>query len=552
MIKLIVQLPLKEPQEFPLTGNKIVIGRAPDNEIIIDEKIVSRKHAEIVREGERYILVDLDSHNGTFINDARVSRHVLADQDTIRIGTATIKFIDQISTQVSLSDDHIQDENRTLVKSLAEENVISPLRNLARIIDTPTVQDEQASISRQALAATLRFAKDRPSENLEKNYRNLLILYQIGETINSVTNLEDLLEVIMELVIQVVEAERGFLLLRDIDTSILVPKVIRYRGVSTPEEKISLSRTIVSRVMEEQVAVLTADAKVDARFKAGESIQLYGIRSAMCVPLWRHRDDIIGVLFLDRTSTDKPFTEDDLDLLFAIGNQAAIGIQQSRLQEKIRQESQIRNNLMRFHSPSVVDMLMKQSYQAGGITLETQEQKVTILFSDIIGFTKIAERLQPTEVAQLLNDYFSRMTDIVFEYDGTLDKYIGDGIMAVFGAPFTRKDDAKRAVLAAKKMLLEREQFMEELPPEQRFSIRVGINTGMVVVGNIGSIRRLDYTVLGDVVNVAARLEELAQPNQILIGPETYQEVKDIFTTESVGKKSLKGRETEIEIFQVI
>ncbi|MBW2149726.1 MAG: FHA domain-containing protein, partial [Deltaproteobacteria bacterium] len=465
MLKLIVQLPLKKPREFPLTKRKIVIGRAADNEISIDEKIVSRKHAEIVREGEHYVLVDLNSHNGTFINDVRVSRYILRDQDTIRIGTAAIKFIDQISRQVSLSDDHIQDENQTLVKSLSEENVISPLRDLTPIIDTTTAQEKQASITRQALAATLRFAKDRASENLEKNYRNLLILYQIGETINSVTNLEDLLEVIMELVLQVVEAERGFLLLRDEDMETLVPKVIRYRGVKPPDEKISLSRTIVNRVIQEQVAVLTADAKVDSRFQAGESIQLYGIRSAMCVPLWRHRDDIIGVLFLDRTSTDKPFTEDDLDLLFAIGNQAAIGIQQSRLQEKIRQEFQMRNNLMRFHSPSVVDMLMKQSYQGGGITLETQEQKVTILFSDIIGFTKIAERLQPTEVANLLNDYFSKMTDIIFEYDGTLDKYIGDGIMAVFGAPFTRKDDAMRAVLAAKKMLTEREQLMQKLPP---------------------------------------------------------------------------------------
>lgn len=551
MGKIIVHMSLKEPVEYLLTEDKISIGRAEDNTISIDEKIVSRRHAEILQEGEHYVLVDLNSHNGTFINDARITRHILTDQDTIRIGTAIIKYRDKIRPQFSLSDDHIQDENRTVVKPLADENVITPLRRLSPFVDPTTTRDGETGISRKALEATIRFAKDRPGENLEKNYRNLLILYQIGETINSVTNIEDLLEVIMELVLQVVEAERGFLLLRDEESKALVPKVVRYRGIEPAEDNITLSRTIIKRVMEEQVAVLTGDAKVDARFSSGESIQLYGIRSAMYVPIWRHRDDIIGVLFLDRTSTDKPFTEDDLDLLFAIGNQAAIGIQQSRLQEKIRQESQIRNNLMRFHSPAVVDMLMKQSYQSGGITLATQEQKATVLFSDIIGFTKIAERLHPSEVAKLLNNYFSRMTDIVFEHGGTLDKYIGDGIMAVFGAPFTHEDDAKRAVMAGKKMLEEQVRFMEELPPERRFDIRVGINTGMVVAGNIGSIRRLDYTVLGDVVNVAARLET-AQPNQILIGPETYQEVKDFFITESVGKQSLKGRETEVEIFQVL
>ncbi|MBW2037641.1 MAG: FHA domain-containing protein, partial [Deltaproteobacteria bacterium] len=294
MVKLIVQLPLKEPNEYLLTGQRIVIGRASDNEISIDEKIVSRRHAEIIREGEHFVLVDLDSHNGTFINDARITRHILTDQDTIRIGTAIIKYRDMRSQQVFLSDDHIQDEKRTLVKPLAEENVISPLRDLAPFISTMRAKEEKPGISRKFLEATLRLAKDRPQENLEKNYRNLLILYQIGEIINSVTNLEELLEVIMDLVLQVVEAERGFLLLRDEGTETLLPKVVRYRGVAPPEEKITLSRTIVKRVIEEQVAVLTADAKFDSRFSSGDSVQLYGIRSAMCVPLWRHRDDIIG------------------------------------------------------------------------------------------------------------------------------------------------------------------------------------------------------------------------------------------------------------------
>ena len=152
----------------------------------------------------------------------------------------------------------------------------------------------------------------------------------------------------------------------------------------------------------------------------------------------------------------------------------------------------------------------------------------------------------------ILNQYFSRMTDILFKFDGTLDKYIGDGLMAVFGAPMARKDDPIRAIQAAREMREELAAMMENEAEDRKFSIRIGINTGRVVAGNIGSPKRLDYTVIGDPVNIASRLESMAEQNQILIGEETYRFVKEKFDIREVGPKKFRGKSEEITVYEVI
>ena len=152
---------------------------------------------------------------------------------------------------------------------------------------------------------------------------------------------------------------------------------------------------------------------------------------------------------------------------------------------------------------------------------------------------------------RVLNAFFSQMTDIIFKYDGTLDKFIGDALMAVFGAPLEKRDDPERAILAAQEMMKSLQAMMKQTDSSQRFSIRIGINTGRVVAGNIGSSKRMDYTVIGDAVNVASRLESIADPNQILIGEETYHHLKDRFPVRSVGLRKVKGRTAEIMVYEV-
>jgi adenylate cyclase len=197
-------------------------------------------------------------------------------------------------------------------------------------------------------------------------------------------------------------------------------------------------------------------------------------------------------------------------------------------------------------------MILKGGQETKDNIMDPKDLTATILFADIIGFTHLSEKMPPREINMILNRFFSRMTDIIFEFDGTLDKYIGDALMAVFGAPMEKEGDAERAILAALKMRRELAIMMETTAPEDRFDIRIGINTGRVVAGNIGSPRRMDYTVIGDPVNLAQRLESIAEPNQILIGQETYNHVRGKFKIEKIGEKRVKGKAKEIMTYEVL
>jgi adenylate cyclase len=311
------------------------------------------------------------------------------------------------------------------------------------------------------------------------------------------------------------------------------------------------SRTIINRVIHDKVALLTSNAMDDSRLDHAKSLMLQQIRSAICVPLWK-KDRIIGVIQLGSVRLANQFTQDDLDLLKAIGSQMAMIIEQASLNEQVREEEQMRSRLERFHSPQIIDLILKGGHEAKDNFMEPVYLTATILFMDINGFTRLSEKMPPREVNMILNQFFTHMTDIVFKYGGTLDKYIGDGMMAVFGAPMEREDDAERAILAAKEMIKEMQVMRDEMPEERKFSIRIGINTGRVVAGNIGSPRRLDYTVIGDAVNIASRLESIAGSNEILIGHETYELVKNKFNIMEKGPRKIKGRTTDILVYQVL
>ncbi len=515
---------------YPINKIPFKIGRDQKNDVVLKSKIVSRKHARIVTAKEGLAIVDLDSHNGTFVNGIRIKESPLRDGDEILIGGILILYQETIAEEIHFSEDDSPLGSRT--------TIIRPIEDLA-IMGLLERGDQP-----------LR-RKDERIEQLERNNRNLIILYQLSEKLISSISLRELLDMIIELIFKSIDADRGFLMLID-EAENLIPKVIKYRNsASNGDEKITISRTIVNRVKGDKVAILTSDATLDPRFSQGQSIHLHGIRSAMCVPLWRGRD-IIGIIHLDSFRRANQFTENDLELLMAIANHAAIGIEQARLNERILREMQIRSNLERFHSPDVVNTIMEESAERGTLSLKVEEKVATALFIDIQNFTLLAERLSPPEVASLLNEYFSIMTDIIFEYDGTLDKYIGDAIMATFGAPYSHGNDAEKAVLAALKMRRELRNLMNRKEERHRFDVRIGINSGNVVAGYIGSTKRLEYTILGDVVNVASYLESIAKPNEILIGEETFRQVNKLFLLEEAGKKKVKMGINKVRFYRVI
>jgi adenylate cyclase len=278
---------------------------------------------------------------------------------------------------------------------------------------------------------------------------------------------------------------------------------------------------------------------------------MFHIRSAMCVPLWSEADTQ-GLIYLDNLFDAHAFTEEELELATAVANQVAIGIRQIRLAEQIRDEAIIRANLSRYHSPDVVEMILRHSREGRSVGIEVAEEVVTVLFADISGFTSLSERLLPAEIAELLNQFFDRTTRAIFSYKGSVNKYIGDAIMAIFGAPIPTGNHPELAVRAALAMQEEVAAVQPSLAPDRRFRIRIGVNTGAVVAGNIGSSQRMEFTVLGDPVNVASRLESICEPGKVYVGEETYLKTRDLFQYRDLGELSLKGKQQQIRVYELV
>jgi adenylate cyclase len=216
-------------------------------------------------------------------------------------------------------------------------------------------------------------------------------------------------------------------------------------------------------------------------------------------------------------------------------------------------EEKKRERLGRFLSPQVASRIIATNDSQGFELGEPEVRDVTVLFADIVGFTTMSEKMTPSAIGLVLNDYLSRMTDAIFMFEGTLDKYIGDAIMAVFGAPLDMPDHASRAVKTAIEMRNRLAEFNAERKSGPLLNIRIGINSGKAVAGEIGSVNKREYTVLGDTVNTASRLESsVAKPGLIVIGPNTYQAVQGQFDLRPMGEFSLKGKENKVIVHEVL
>jgi adenylate cyclase len=253
---------------------------------------------------------------------------------------------------------------------------------------------------------------------------------------------------------------------------------------------------------------------------------------------------------VDNLSAPGNFSDEDLQFLVAFSGLAALGIKNSHFAEQSRREALVRSNFERYFAPNVAADIAQQD---GAIRLGGERRAVTVLFSDIRGFTAIAESMGPDAVAQLLSDYFSEMVEVIFEHGGTLDKFIGDAVMALWGAPISHDDDPDRALQAAIAM----QQTIEDLNREwvaagrPEIGVGIGIAHGEVFAGNIGSHRRLEYTVLGDAVNVAARLCAEAGPGEILVSEALLGVVREPVDYEYLPELGLKGKSQVVQVYRV-
>jgi len=510
-----------KPSEFAL-GPKTTLGRHPANTIRLADREVSKDHAVIERMGPDFLLKDLGSSNGTFVNGRRVQELKLREGDEISLGGSRLVF-HQGGGDAAMNAPGVTVMNTAVPAILA-------------------------SISQQVEAAEFR-----PGEQisdlaaLRQDYDKLRIAHEFHRQIGLERDRASLFDKILKLAFQLLAADHGVLFLVN-EAGELEPSAVRHR--KEEDEEVILSDTLLRRVAETRQAVLTADAIIDSRFSGSESIVAQGIRSAMAVPLLAE-GQLKGLLFLDSRERTHAFSEKDLRILSAVASQAAIALQNAELARTIEVEAITRAELSRFLSPKVAEMVV-----SGKVELLRQGRlaEVTVLFADIRGFTSISEKRDPQETVSMLNRFFTAMAAVVFRHEGNLDKFIGDCVMAVWGPPSAHPDDPARAMRAALEMqrAVDRINEEREAQGDPPIAVGIGINTGQAVVGYMGSSDRHEFTAIGDSVNVASRLCGVAKGGEVIAAEQTVKRAGHGFHSEALPATQLKGKEKGTAAFRIL
>lgn len=543
MPQLIIEQPGVPPMTVPLAGNPITLGRSDENNVVLVAEEVSRFHARITPHGRDAVLTDLKSMNGTYVNRLRVEERVLKHLDEIWFGS---------KCRIIFRDDTLYGSPRQLVpgESRLEHSIDEIRAEMDAVGRNMTLIGRRTPRPADAArpAAVTPEVTQEDIVRMSRAYRRLEALYKANQAITSNFDIPERLSAVLDAVMAVLLADRGFVLLRDERTGAIQVRVARKMGRELHAGSPSMG--IAGRAAIDGEPVLMTDRDSDAQFGGRESIIRGCIMSAMAAPL-RTEDRVLGSIYLDTANPELHFTEEDLELFATLAAQAAMAIDNARLHVRVLDAEKRRNNLARFLPGALVEKIMNenQALELGG-----QKTCVTTLFCDIRGSSLIAEQLAPHELVLLLNEHFTAMTEILFAYEGTLDKYIGDEIMAIFGAPIQMGDEEFRAVRAAVDMQRRNAELNLRRQSDNRplLHFGIGIDSGDVIAGYIGSPKRMDFTVVGDRVNTAKRLCDLAGPGKVVVGQQTWEAVKDRVNAVPMGALSVKGRQRAVQAYEIV
>jgi adenylate cyclase len=507
----------------------------------------------------------------------------------------------------------------------------------------------------------------RRLEAQEKERQQMAALQEVGSIINSSLDQTQVLNTVMDTIISLTGAERGFLMLIGERTGELVVEVARNINRETlAESSFEISRSIMQTVAETGQAVVTTNAQADPRFSSQESIISYNLRSILCVPL-KIKETSIGVIYADNRIVSGIFTDGDRDLLSTFANQAAVAIENARLFHQIREQlahitemTNLMNDVFDSIASGVITIndedyislynraaerilgipghqalekpyretlspvsnllepMMQRVKNEGGLhnlevdailprradaatltfnfsplrdiqqkmlgvavvvedisekkRLESvrrylppalvdrvrdvdaaqrpQRQQLSIMFADVRSFSAYSEHSEPEQLIQIINQYFTLASQAITDQEGMIDKFMGDAVMALFNTPLNPQENhAERAARTALMIQQQVAEFHKTLPEEERLYLGIGVHAGEAVVGNVGSQSRKDYSALGDAVNLAKRLQEIAKPGQILLSEAVYQQVREWAVVEALPPMQVKGRQTLEQIY---
>jgi len=528
----LVSLSGDQTYELP-SGRSLVVGRGVSSDIAIYDPTISRRHAELTVGTDGVRVKDLGSSNGTCINGTRVSAGRLNPNDSITFGKVLFQLKDH-----NMSGER-QDAGLPLpARPIPGDTIVRQLMVSGGGPPGITTRDRPSGFGQLRVAA---------ASAEERQAKKLSLLLDIAQKLSAEFDLDKLLRNVVDMMFDVMNVDRVTIVLRNETTGELVPSMSRSRLGDTQVQQVP--RSIAEKVVQERVAVVSDNTATDSRFK-GHSIVMQSVRSAMCSPLMAAGDRVLGLLYVDSVTAANSFSDEDLQFLVAFSGLVAIGIRNSSYAEQVKREAMVRSNFERYFAPNIAAEIAQQDTV---VPLGGDRRPITILFSDIRGFTSMAESMRPDAIAQLLTEYFSEMVEIIFEHGGTLDKFVGDSVMALWGAPIAQPGDSDRALKAAMAMQEAigrlNEGWVSAGRPE--IGVGIGINYGEVFAGNIGSHRRLEYTVIGDAVNVANRLCSEAGPGEILVSEALCRVVTEHVDYEYLPEMALRGRTRSVQVYRV-
>ena len=536
-LKLRLQIEGTVANTVTVERDEFVIGRLPECDLYLPYFEISRWHARILykKADQTWMVEDLGSTNGTRLNDRLLTiPQALQHGDVIQLG--------HVYLQVMMSNVLPTPRPDATLNTIDPNNVtdgLTILRNARELQQQWIYADSQSG-----------------GENSQRAIARLRDLVEIAKHLNSAESIEAIFQQVQVVVFRDLRTIDRLALLIDVQGQGQVELLKAATRNAIEQQHLAtdgswISRSICQKVFEEKVAIKTADAQMDSRFAGEQSILAKGIRSALAVPLW-NENEVVGVLYADAHLSFGQWSQggdEDLSFFSALANLVAAAVQRWLLAQKLKSEASIRHRLERYHSPSVVQHIMT----VGGLEegrLQPTEQEISIMFADIVGFTAMGERLSAKQMAELLNSFFEEMLQEVFSAGGTLDKFIGDCIMAFFGAPESQTDHADRAVRAACGMLERLDRLNQRHFFTEAIDLRIAINSGKAVVGDVGSSQRVDYTVLGSTINLASRMEGICPPGECVVSEVTYQLLNEKSPFVSMGEFRFKGIDRPVTIYQ--
>ena len=517
--------------ELPPNGT-VLVGRAATSDVPIYDPTISRRHAEVTLASSGARVRDLGSSNGTFLNGAQITEAVAVDGDIVTFGKVAF---------------HVKEVTPAMPRPAPDPSAALGMPPGATIVRRVPVVDEPLAAARPSGPAPLRVEGESAEE---RRARALALLLEISKELSKHQDVDKLLQRVVDITFEVMSVDRVSILMVEPSSRELIPRISQNRlSDAAGGGSRHVPRSIAQRAVEERLAILTDNAAADERFK-GKSIVMQSVRSAMCTPLMGSGGKVLGIIYVDNLTATNSFSDEDLDFLIAFSGIAAVAIENGQLTERVRREAVVLSNFQRYFAPNLAQQIANQE---GEVQLGGTKRPVVVFFSDIRGFTPMSEQMLPDDIARLLTEYFTEMVEVVFKNGGTLDKFMGDAIMALWGAPIAHEDDPDRAMLAAIEMqgVLQALNQKWESEGRQPVEIGIGINFGEVFAGNIGSEQRLEYTVIGDPVNIASRLCAKAGPGDILVSDAFRQALKQPPPLEALDPIELKGKAKAVQIYRV-